>query len=104
MGDKNARSILQCENPLHRGHIILEGRLRLLDDADIEAVLDKNVVDAFPARTVRPGAVNEDDIRRLRRQHSLIHRERPFSRGNAGIASCTRGLSSNFRVGVPSRR
>ena len=62
MGDKYARSVLQCENPLHRGHIILEGRLRLLDDADIEAVLDKNVVDAFPARTVRPDAVNEDDI------------------------------------------
>jgi FtsP/CotA-like multicopper oxidase with cupredoxin domain len=36
VGDKNARSVLQRENPLHRGHIILEGRLRLLDDADIE--------------------------------------------------------------------
>jgi hypothetical protein len=26
--DKDARSILQCEDTLHGGHIILEGRLR----------------------------------------------------------------------------
>src|SRR5580704_1238623 len=46
--DKNARSILQGEHTLRRSHIILEGRLRLLDDADVVAILDKNVVDAFP--------------------------------------------------------
>jgi hypothetical protein len=62
VGDKDARSVLQCEDPLHRGHIILEGRLRLLDDADVEAIRDKNVVDAFPARTVRPGPVNQNNI------------------------------------------
>jgi hypothetical protein len=37
-------------------------RLRLLDDADVVAILDKNVVDAFPARTVGPGAVDQNNI------------------------------------------
>jgi hypothetical protein len=46
-------------------HIILEGRLGLLDDADIEAVLDKKLADAFPARTVCPDTVDEDDILHL---------------------------------------
>ena len=59
MRDKDARSVLQCEDPLRGGHIILEGRLGLLDDANVEAVLDKNVVNAFPARTVRPSTVDE---------------------------------------------
>jgi hypothetical protein len=52
---------LQCEDTLHGGHIILEGRLRLLDDADVEAMPDKVVVNASPARTVSPGTVDEDD-------------------------------------------
>jgi hypothetical protein len=60
--DKDARSVLQCENTPHCGHIILEGRLRLLDDADVEAVSDKVVVDAPPARTVRPGTMDEDYV------------------------------------------
>ena len=62
VGDKNARSVLQCEDAFHGGYIFLEGRLRLLDDADVIAVLDKVVVNALPARTVRPGTVDEDDI------------------------------------------
>ena len=40
----------------------MEGRLRLLDDADFEAIPDKVVVNAPPARTVRPGTMDEDDI------------------------------------------
>jgi hypothetical protein len=43
---------LQCEDTLRRGHIILEGRLWLLHDAGVVAILDKNVVDTFPARTI----------------------------------------------------
>ncbi len=62
MTDKNAWSVLQREDAPHSGHIIMEGRLRLLDDADVEAISDKVVVNAPPARTVRPGAVDEDDI------------------------------------------
>src|SRR5580704_8568424 len=55
--DKDARPVLQCEGTLHGGHIILEGRLRLLDDADVKAVFDKVVVNGPPARTVSPGTV-----------------------------------------------
>ena len=36
--------------------------VRLLDDADFEAIPDKVVVNAPPARTVRPGTVYENDI------------------------------------------
>jgi hypothetical protein len=54
--------MLQREDTLYGGHIILEGRLRLLDDADVEAVFGKHVVDALPAGTICPGSVHEDDI------------------------------------------
>src|SRR5271156_5761499 len=47
--DKDARSVLQFEDTLHRGHISLKVRLRLLDDADVEVVSHKVVVNAFPA-------------------------------------------------------
>jgi hypothetical protein len=60
--DKDARSALQCKDTLHSGHIILEGRLWLLDDADVEAIFDENVVNALPAGTVCPGAMNQNDI------------------------------------------
>src|SRR6202007_3171219 len=33
--DKDARSVLQCENTLHGGHIVLEGRRRVLDAPDL---------------------------------------------------------------------
>jgi hypothetical protein len=41
---------------------VFKGRLRLLDDSDVEAILNKNVVNALPARTVRPGTVNQHNI------------------------------------------
>jgi hypothetical protein len=31
-----------------------------LDDADVVAILDQDVVDVFPARTICPGAVNQN--------------------------------------------
>jgi len=40
----------------------MEGRLRLLEDADFEAIPDKVGVDAPPVRTVRRGTVDEEDI------------------------------------------
>src|SRR5271155_2491771 len=49
VSDQNARSILERKDALCGGDIFLEGRLRLLDDADVVAILDKNIVDAFPA-------------------------------------------------------
>jgi hypothetical protein len=46
--DKNARSILLSQDSLRGSDIFLKGCLRLLDDADVVAIFDKNVVDAFP--------------------------------------------------------
>src|SRR6266851_5629994 len=62
VSDKNARSILLSQGALRSGDIIFEGRLRLLHNADVVAILNKNVVHAFPARTIRPGAVNQNNI------------------------------------------
>src|ERR1700722_16045022 len=39
--DKNARSILQCEDTLDGRHIILKRRLWFLDHSDFEAIPDK---------------------------------------------------------------
>src|SRR6202035_2671630 len=60
--DKDARSVLECEDAFHSGHIIVEGSLRLLDDADVEVISDKVVVNALPTRTVRPGTVDQHNI------------------------------------------
>src|SRR5438105_4758272 len=62
MSDKDARSILLSEDALRGGHVILKRRLRLLDDADVVAILDKNLIHAFPAGTVGPGTVNQNDV------------------------------------------
>jgi hypothetical protein len=62
MSDKNALSILLSEDALRGSHIFFKGRLRLLDDADVVAILDKNVVNAFPARTICPGTVNQNNV------------------------------------------
>src|SRR4029077_11195870 len=62
MSGKNARSILKSENALRGSHIFLKRRLRLLDDADVVAILDKNVINGSPPGTVCPGAVNQNNI------------------------------------------
>src|ERR1700740_3247918 len=75
VSDKNARSVLKSEDALCGSHIILKGSLRLLEDADVVAVLAKNVAHAFPARTIGPGAVDQNNIPNamlfvLRREHA----------------------------------
>ena len=62
VSDKNAWSILLSQDALRSGDILLERRLRLLNDADIVAIFDKNVVNAPPARTICPGAMDEYDV------------------------------------------
>src|SRR5260370_16333655 len=62
MSNKNAWSILLSEDALRSSDIFFKGRLRLLNDADVEAIFNQNVVNAFPTRTICPGAVNEDNI------------------------------------------
>jgi hypothetical protein len=62
VSDKNAWSILLSQDALRSGDILPERRLRLLNDADVVAILNKNVVNALPARTICPGAVNQNNI------------------------------------------
>ena len=62
MTDKNARSILLSKDTFGRSHVVFKRSFRLLDDADVVVVLDKNVVNAFPARTICPSAVNQNNI------------------------------------------
>jgi hypothetical protein len=50
------------EDSLRRGDILFERGFRFLDDGDVIAVLNQNVADAFPTRTVCPGAMNENNI------------------------------------------
>src|SRR5437899_2967894 len=67
VSDENARSILLSEHPLCRGDIFFKGGLRFLNDADVISILDENVVNAFPAGTVCPGTVNQNDVPNPRR-------------------------------------
>src|ERR1700692_4432519 len=62
VSDKNARSVLKSEGPLGGSHVFFKRRLRLLNDADVVAILHKNVVNAFPPGTICPGAMNENYI------------------------------------------
>jgi hypothetical protein len=62
VSDRNARSILLGKDALRSGDIFFKGCLGLLDDADVIAILDKNVVNAFPAGTIGSGTVNQNDI------------------------------------------
>src|ERR1700688_2464903 len=62
MSDKNARSILLSKDAIRGRYIIFKGRLRLLDDADVVAILDKNVVNTFPAGTICPGTVDQNNV------------------------------------------
>src|SRR5580700_4112239 len=60
--DQNAGCVLQSKNALRSGDIFLERCLRLLDDADVVAIVAQDVVNAFPAGTICPGAVNQNNI------------------------------------------
>src|SRR5580698_353619 len=65
MSHKNAGTVLLSKDTPCRGHIFFKRRLGFLYDAYVISVLDKNVVDAFPARSVGPCSVNE---------HNVLHR------------------------------
>ena len=62
MSDENARPILLSKDAFHGSDIFFKRCLRLLDDADVVAILDENVVNAFPAGTIYPSAVNQNNI------------------------------------------
>src|ERR1700719_4841547 len=62
VSDQNARSVLESKDALRSCDILLERRLRLLHDGDVVTIIDQNVVNAFPARTICPGTVSQNDI------------------------------------------
>jgi hypothetical protein len=62
VSNKNARPVFLSKDSLRSGDICLERRLRLLDDTDSVAILDKDVVNALPARTICPRTVNQNNI------------------------------------------
>src|SRR6202140_1055408 len=62
VSDKNARSVLKSEGPLGGSHVFCKRRLRLLNDADVVAILHKNVVNALPAGTICLGTMNQNNI------------------------------------------
>ena len=62
MRDKDAGSVLQCEDTLHGGHIVLEGRLRFLDDTDVVAVVNKIGVHTFPTGAICPGSMHQNNF------------------------------------------
>src|SRR6202041_667316 len=87
VGDKNARPILLSKDALRGSHVIFKGRLRLLHDADVEAVVDKDVVNTLPAGTIRPGSVHQHDIL-YRRVRCLGHRVVHHSKGAHAYEPC----------------
>src|SRR5437899_1867165 len=48
VSNQDAGSILKSKNPLRGGHVVFKRSLRLLDDADVIAVFDKDVVNSLP--------------------------------------------------------
>src|SRR6266550_9616357 len=67
VSDQNAGSILLSEHPLRSSDIFFKGGLRFLNDADVISILDENVVNPFPAGTICPGTVNQNNIPNARR-------------------------------------
>jgi len=55
-------ALLQGKHAFGGGHVLLKGRFGLLNDAHHEIVLYKDVINAFPARTICPCAVHQNDI------------------------------------------
>jgi hypothetical protein len=78
VGNQNARSMLQSEYPLGGSHVFFAGCFRLLDHADFVAILDQNVVSAFPAGTIGPGAGYQNNIPNA--MLLVLRRERAASR------------------------
>jgi hypothetical protein len=84
MSNKNAWSILLSKDALRGCDIFFKGCLRLLDDANVVAIVDKNVVNALPARTIRPGTVNQKYSERDALESALRRR----CRSTATIIRC----------------
>jgi hypothetical protein len=61
MANEKDRIALCVDHLLGRGDVARERNRRILDDADVVAVLPQEAIDALPAGAVRETAVNEND-------------------------------------------
>jgi hypothetical protein len=71
MADKDAGAILLSEHTFGCHNIIRERREWFLNQSDFIAILNKDLVNRFPARPIDPGAMYQNDVvyrlsRRLR--------------------------------------
>src|SRR5580700_2274772 len=104
MSYKNTRTVLLSQDASCRGYIFFKRRLRLLYDADVIAVLDKNVVDAFPPRSVGPGAVNEHNVLHgcvLSLDRCYVQRSKQCE-GNTWFESATNHKTAPSNIGYRS--
>ena len=62
VSNKDAGSFLPSKHAFGGRHVILKGCFGFLNNAYVETVLKKDVINAFPARTICPCAMHQYDI------------------------------------------
>ena len=59
---ENRVPILHCKNPLGNSHIVRQRNRRILDNADVVAVLLKDLLDALPAGAVHKTTMDQNEF------------------------------------------
>src|SRR5579862_4375423 len=96
MGKCLKKGVLECILrilPVFRDPICRSQKCAEVTVSELSEGIDISVLCRHDQRLVTHLSQTAADYGVVVRQHSLIHSQRPFSRGNAGIASCTRWLS-----------
>jgi hypothetical protein len=62
VADENRRAVLLVQDAAGDGDVIFERQRRVLDDADVEAILFEELVDTLPAGSIHEAAVNQRDV------------------------------------------
>ncbi len=62
MADKNGWPVLSFKSAFGDSYVTFQGYRRILNDADVVAVLFKDLVHALPARAVHKTAMNQNDV------------------------------------------
>lgn len=65
MTDQQHRTILDVDDPLDRGNVILGGSERHLHDRDLVVFRGQAVIDVAPGAAVDVGAMHKHDVLRL---------------------------------------
>jgi hypothetical protein len=62
VADEDDRTVHRRHDPLRGLDVVDEGDRRILDDADVEAILPQGAEDAIPAGTVDKATMDENDV------------------------------------------